>query len=368
MSESGIFGFTKAQLTPIIYSLASESVDDFRIQFNLKKKNQNGIIGEYLTPTITCTTQAGASHEYMMFVRRAKNTDWSRLQAHHYSYLNKNGVPVPRLYGVLTDNEGREVLFLEFLDEVTVANDVFYKNPTTFRSFLEIMARLNSIKTTIEYAAEVGRDMAIREGYTRNWNTWLPWSIHILDQIEEYAASDLLGEKIKRFCQSNQADVKVLKCIALELMRVVPNLPSGLIHGDFHPGNMGWSKESKELVVFDFEDIMFDTRFYDIAIIIGGHGTDKKSREKQRELAEIYLSAYRKNTDISLTLEDFLKEITIVWFARKLNLWEFLPAELDGPSYEAGSKGNTRQARLDLLYNNLDVLVNRAADIETLLS
>jgi Ser/Thr protein kinase RdoA (MazF antagonist) len=36
-------------------------------------------------------------------------------------------------------------------------------------------------------------------------------------------------------------------------MHIVPNLPVGLVHGDFHPGNMGWRKKSKELVVFDFE-------------------------------------------------------------------------------------------------------------------
>ncbi len=368
MSESTIFDFTKAQLLPIVSTLASEKVYDFNIRFDHQKASPNGIVGEYLVPTITWETGAGGSLERTLFVRRSKKVEWGRLQAHHYTFLSENGVPVPRLYGVLSDSQGREVLFLEYLDEVTAANDAFNEDLGKFQKYLEIMARLNGVKPTVEYAADIGRDMAQREGYTRNWNTWLPWSIHVLNQIERYAESDLLGEQIKRFCQSNQVEIKTLKRIALELMRVVPNLPVGLVHGDFLPGNTGWRKKSKELVVFDFEDIMFDTRFYDVAFILGGRDTDEKRSAIQRDLAEIYLKAYSQYGGSTLRIEDFLKEITIVWYARKLNLWEYLPPDLHGPSYESGVAGNTRQARLDLLHKNMSILVSRAVQIGTLLA
>jgi len=368
MSESEIFDITKAQLLPIVSNIASEKVDDFHIRFDQQKTSPNGIRGEYLIPTMTCETGSGDSLECTLFVRRPKNTEQGWLQAHHYTFLSENGVPVPRLYGVLSDNQGREVLFLEYLDEVMVANDAFYEDLGTLQKYLEIMARLNAVKPTVAYAADVGRDMARREGYTRNWNTWLPWSIYVLNQIEKYVESDLLGEKIKRFCQSNQVEIKTLKRIALELMHVVPNLPVGLVHGDFLPGNTGWRKKSKELVVFDFEDIMFDTRFYDVAFILGGWEIEEKRSATQRDLAEIYLKAYSQCGGSTLRIEDFLKEITIVWYARKLNLWEYLPPDLHGPSYESGSNGNTRQARLDLLYKNMSVLVSRAVQIESLLT
>jgi len=367
MSEYKIFDITKAQLLPIVSNIASEKVDDFHIRFEHQKTSTNGIIGEYLIPTITYKTGAGDSLEHTLFVRRPKSTKPGKLQAHHYTFLNKNGVPVPRLYGALLDSQGREVLFLEHLNEVTVSNNAFLGDLSTLQAFLELIAKFNSTKPTIEYAADVGRDMADREGYTRNWNTWLPWSIHVLNQIERYAEGDLLGEQIKQFCQSNQTEIKTLKRIALELIHVVPNLPVGLVHGDFHPGNTGRRKESKELVVFDFHDTMFDARFYDIAIILGGWGIEEKRSVAQHELAEIYLKAYSRYGGDTLAIEDFLKEITLVWYARKLNLWEHLPADLHGPYYVSGAKGNTRQARLELLYKNMSALVSKMDHVGSLI-
>jgi Ser/Thr protein kinase RdoA (MazF antagonist) len=230
------------------------------------------------------------------------------------------------------------------------------------------MARLNAIKPTVEYAADVGRDMADRD-FTMNWKTWLPWSIYVLDHIEKYAEKHLLGEQIMRFCQNNQAKIKTLKRIALELMHVVTYLPVGLIHGDFLPGNTGWRNKPRELVVFDFEDILFDTRFYDIAFVLGGWDIEGKHSATQRDLAEIYLKAYSQYGGNTVRIENFLKEITVVWYARKLNLWEYFPPDLlNAPSYESGMPGNTRQARLDLLYKNMNILVSRAAQIEALLA
>ena len=229
------------------------------------------------------------------------------------------------------------------------------------------MAILNSLKPTVEYAANIGRDMAYREGYTRNWNTWLPWSIHILNQIEKYAVSDLLDDTIKKFCQSNQDEIQILKRIALELMHVVPNLPVGLIHGDFLPGNTGWRKTPKELVVFDFEDIVFDTRFYDIAFVLGGWDIEGKHSATQHELAEIYLKTYFQCGGSTIRMEDFTREITMVWYARKLNLWGYLPPDLHGPSYELGAFRNTRQERLDAIYESLSMLVSRVDHIGSLI-
>ena len=367
MSESKIFDITKTQLLPIVCDIASNKVDDFLIRFDHQKTSPNGIMGEYLIPTITCDTGSGDSLEFTLFVRRPKGVRWNRLQAHHYAFLSKNGIPVPRLYGVLSDSQGREVLFLEHLDEFAVSNDAFYEDADTLIKYLEIMAKFNSVKPTVEYAADVGRDMADRN-FTMNWKTWLPWSIYVLDHIEKYAEKHLLGEQINRFCQSNQAEIKTLKRIALELIHIVPNLPVGLIHGDFLPGNTGWRKKPRELVVFDFEDILFDTRFYDIAFVLGGWDIEGKHSATQHDLAENYLKTYFQCGGSTLRIEDFIREITVVWYARKLNLWEYLPPDLlHAPSYESGMPGTTRQARLDLLYENISMLVSKIGHIGSLL-
>ena len=81
-----------------------------------------------MVPTISYEIESGGSFKRTLFVRRPKEVGWGRLQAHHYTFLSENGVPTPRLYGVLSDSKGREVLFLEYLDEVTVANKAFYED------------------------------------------------------------------------------------------------------------------------------------------------------------------------------------------------------------------------------------------------
>ncbi len=367
MGEIALFGFTKDQLSPIVDSVAGTSVQDFTIRLDHSRAGLNGICGEYLVPTILCRTEGGDSYEFTLFVRRRKDTQPGRRQAPHYSVLSEHGVPVPRLYGVLEDSQGREVLFLELLDEVTVSDDTFYQDTDAFVQFLAIAARLNAVKPTTDYAAEIGRAMAGRGGYTRNWNTWLPWSIHVLDRIEEYAGRSLLDEQLGRFCLSRRAEIRTLKRIALELIRVIPRLPVGLVHGDFHPGNTGWRRKPRELAVFDFEDMMFDTRFYDVAVVLGGPEPGNPGRARQTDLAEAYLNVYSQSGRSAPSLDDFLREISVVWFARKLNLWEHLPEDLSGPGHVPQATWDTREARLDSLYRTMSMLVGAADNVVNLI-
>jgi aminoglycoside phosphotransferase (APT) family kinase protein len=367
MSEPVLFEFTKDQLLLIVNNIASTPVQDFDVRFECRKASSNGICGEYVVPTITCRTEAEESLEFTLFVRRRNDTERGWLQAPHYSFLSKNGVPVPRLYGVLEDSQGREVLFLELLDEVTISDDAFYRDVDAVSRLLAIAGRLNGVKPTTDYAAQVGRAMAERKGYTRNWNTWLPWSIHILDRIEECAGRHLLGDELDRFCLSRRAEIQNLRQIALDLIRIVPGFPVGLVHGDFHPQNTGWRKKPRELVVFDFEDMMLDTRFYDAALVLGGPEKEDKRRARQLDLAAVYLDAYSQAGGAAPPLEEFLREISIVWFARKLNLWEYLPGDLRGPHYLPGKTGDLRKARLESLHQNLSMLVSAAGSVEDLI-
>jgi hypothetical protein len=367
MSKPVLFEFTENQLLPIVDSIARTPVQDFSVRLEHNKASLNGICGEYLVPTIVCRTQAGESLEFTLFVRRRNDTEPGWLQAPHYSFLGKTGVPIPRLFGVLDDSQGREVLFLELLDEVTISDDAFYRDTDAITQFLAIAGRLNGVKPTTDYAAQVGRAMAERKGYTRNWNTWLPWSIHVLHRIEEYAGKHLLGEQLERFCLSRRAEIQTLKRIALDLIHIVPGFPIGLVHGDFHPQNTGWRKKPRELVVFDFEDIMLETRFYDVALVLGGPETEDKRRARQLDLAALYLDAYSQAGGTVPALEEFLREMSIVWFARKLNLWEHLPKDLRGPHYLPGETGDVRKARLDSLYQNLSMLVSTSGSVEALI-
>jgi thiamine kinase-like enzyme len=367
MNSSDIFNISKDKLLSIFSDIASEALDDFQVRYDHVKSSKNGIMGKFLIPTVTCQTKSGDTTEFTLFVRRRKKSDPGRLQAHHYDFLKGYGIPVPCLYGVLRDEQGSEVVFLEHLEEITSTENRLFDNPDTLKEFVKLMARFNSIRPTVDYAARLGWDMAERD-FTMNWKTWMTWSVFVLDYIEKNAAQDLFDERIKQFCQSGSPGISELKNIALELVYIIPSLPVGYIHGDFLPANTGWRKDPRELVVFDFEDVLLDTRFYDIAYFIGGWDIEGKHPPTQRELAEIYLENYVRHGGDKVNIEDFIREITLVWYARKLNLWEYLPEDMLGaPSYKSGMPGETREERLDLVYNNLLILTDTLDTIYSML-
>jgi hypothetical protein len=367
MDKSDIFNIPKDRLLSIFSDIVSEKVEDFHVRYEHRKNSENGIMGEFRIPTVTCRIASGDITEFTLFVRRRKKADIGRLQAHHYAFLSNKGVPVPRLYGALPDEQGREVIFLEHLEEIAETEEDFYRDMKNLKEFLELMARFNSVRLTVDYAAEIGWDMAERD-FTMNWKTWMTWSIFVLDYIEKNAEKDLFDERIKRFCRSGEPGINSLKRVALELAYVIPSLTVGYIHGDFLPGNTGWRKDPRELVVFDFEDVLLDTRFYDIAFFIGGWDIEGKHPVTQRELAEIYLENYIRHGGDKINIEDFIREIMLVWYARKLNLWEYLPADMLGaPSYDSGMPGEKREERLDLVYTNLHILLNELGTVYSIL-
>jgi Ser/Thr protein kinase RdoA (MazF antagonist) len=43
-----------------------------------------------------------------------------------------------------------------------------------------------------------------------------------------------------------------------------------VVHGDFHPGSVGWRMTGEgELVLFDFEDVMIDFLLCEVAVYLG---------------------------------------------------------------------------------------------------
>lgn len=367
MVESSVFDLSKEQLLPLLSDIVSDEVEEFDIRYQHQKRSENGIVGEFEIPTFTCRTISGEKCEFTLFVRRRKKFDEGRRQTHHYDFLKSNKVPVPSLYGTLLDSQNREVLFMEHLEENTDTKEEFFEDAEVMNEFLELMARFNSLKPTVHYAARMGWDMAERD-FTMNWKTWLTWSIFVLEYIENNADKNLFSRRIKEFCNSEEPRIDLLTDVALKLTYVVPSLPVGYVHGDFMPHNTARRQGTNELVVFDFEDVLLDTRFYDIARVIGGWDVERNHPESQRDVAKVYLDYYMKHGGDSVGIEDFIREVTLVWYARKLNLWEYLPADVLGaPSYDSGMPGKTRNERLDLVYGNMIVLWNSLDTINSFL-
>lgn len=369
VEASAVFGFPKTSLVPIVTALAGEPVRSFRLEWKYEKRGLNGICGEYLIPTFSYTTNSGRTAEANVFVRRPNKKRKGTDQAYHYAYLQEAGVPVPNLYGVLKDEEGREVLFLEHLREVTISDEEFWRNPQNAESLLSMLARFNAVSLTPEYIGVVGKAMAYRGVSTIEcWNLWLPFSVHMLQKVWEHALDGSLGRDLRKYCSQRAERLEQLQELAVRLLHPVNALESGLIHGDLHPGNVGWRYTNDELVLFDFEDLMIATKCYDVAMCIGAPENYRDYPCPRRDLAQHYLEHVREAGGSTIPLERFLKDLLIVWFARKINLWELLPPDLDGPSYESIDSSQARQDRCDELLRLLDTLCQQITTVKEILA
>jgi len=365
MTDPDIFGLPRSQVQSVLAAACRQTITDYTVRFG-KKQSSEGICGEYLLPTFRARTQSAGTVEVPMFIRRQLRKSVGNRQAHHYEFLASRGVPVPSIYGSLIDGEEREIIFLELLDEVHGSDAQLLAQPDYVQKYLGLAASLSAAKSTIDYIGQLGHDLTKRD-FVMNWADWLPWSVHILGRIEHRALSGDLGDNLKDYCTRNSAKLAHLRRIAVALMAAVRALPLGLVHGDLRPGNTGWRRQDRQLVLFDFEDIMIDARFYDVAQVLGGPRPLRPGTKSNTDLAELFLDTYAGLSGERVDMRTFLDEIQIAWAARKVNLWEYLPPEVGGPSYDHRAFVGEEERRRDLLQMNLSLLVESAAALSGIL-
>lgn len=318
-ANSPIFKIPFADLHPIVKKIVGVPIDSYKIVIQQKKLGPSGICGDYLVPTIDYLLKSGKRGKITVFVRRPHRKRPGSLQQHHYEYLASQGIPIPKLYGVITDTKGREVLFLEYLEEI-VNEDAFLRDKNKTKEYLSLMARFNVIELSLEYIAQLGQDMANRE-WVLNWDIWLTWAIRALDILQKRALNDELDKPLKVLFQKSPQKLIGLREMSVKLMNYINGFKKGYVHGDFYPGNLGWRRDDKELVVFDFEDVMINNRFYDVARYLGAPDKTEERCDTQNNLAKYYLKEYRSFGGDSVSVKEFLREIYITWLAWKCNLW-----------------------------------------------
>jgi len=255
----------------------------------------------------------------------------------------------------LIDGEGREIIFLELLDELQGTDTQLFAQADFLQQFLRLAASMAAVRPTMDYLGRLGYDLGQRD-HVRNWAVWIPWSIHILHRIERCAQLGELGPSLKEYCARNADKLAGLRRITEGLLSAVRLLPLGLVHGDLRPANTGWRRRDRHLVLFDFEDIMLDVRFYDIAQVPGGPRPLLPETKSNEELAALFLDAYIEHGGEQVDMRTFLNETHIAWLSRKVNLWEYLPHEAGGPAYDHRALVSDRERRCDLLRENLSLL------------
>jgi hypothetical protein len=360
-ASSGIFGLPRDLVRAVLETACGEPVIDYTARLR-QRTGLEGIFGEYLVASFTARTRSGLRTELPMFVRRQLRPSDRKRQAHHYEYLSAAGVPLPRLYGSHVDAEGREILFLELLDEIGASDEALLARPDYLEELLPVVAGLAAVPLTDDYVGRLGYDMAGRD-FVLNWGGWLPWSVHILGRIEARAPAGDLGDGLRDYCAANPQAIRGLKRLCLPLMGAVRSLPVGLVHGDMRPGNTGRRAADGALVLYDLEDLSIDARFYDAGLILGGPRTLVAGTHSNDELAGLFLESYVARSGRAVSLETFLREARIVWAARRINLWEMLPPSAGGPPYDSRAFATDREEREARFLATLTDLVESLASL-----
>jgi hypothetical protein len=353
--NTSIFDLPECVLHSVLAAACQEPITAYSVRLS-QRTGVEGICGEYLTAVFRAETDRAREVEIPMFIRRQRRACEHRRQAHHYTYLTANGVPVPLLYGSHVDSQGREIILLELLDEAGAPDDVLLARQDYLEDYFHLAAALAAVQLTDDHVGRLGYELAGRD-FVMNWGDWLPWSAHILRRIESHAETGDLGDSLKEYCSKNSPALARLRRTCLPLMHAVRASPLGLVHGDFRPGNTGRRRLDRQLVLYDLEDLSIDARFYDVAQILGGPRPLLAGTDSNNELAEFFLDIYADRSGQRLALEVFLGEARLAWAARKINLWEYLPPSVGGPPYDQQAFVGDKVERSEKLSSTLAQLV-----------
>jgi hypothetical protein len=359
-----LFKISYPELKEILQGNFEHSITSIQYEVTEKKVGMPGICGEYIIPRIVLVFKDRTATTLTLFARRQLNSRESK-QAHHYKYLNGLGIPAPKLYGTKCDAMGCEILLLNYESEIG-DEKAFFSSEENIRKFIDLAARLSCIHLPLEYLALIGRDMAGKND-TRDWKTWMPWSIYILDRVWQLARKGDLNRDMERLCGSYLIKTE-LQTNALALLQRINSLEVGLSHSDFRPNNMVLLA-GDQLGLIDFEDMILDARHYDIARYLGAPASLFKWDEGLRD---DYLDYFMKRNDFygggKLNRLAFKQELFQIWYTRTLNLWEWLPNEYGGPGYDFTPAGRDKNERCANLYQQLAALVENRNTIAQVMS
>jgi len=198
-----IFDLSHADLQPIVESIAGEAVATFDVRVDTRVHGRYGLGGDKTIPTFSYETRSGHTGQATVLAKRQETP--SLREADHYRYLAARGAPIPLLYGFVEDSQRREIIFLEYLDEIT-STDWFTKDDAKFRCFLSLIAHLNAIRPCQEYV-----------GMLKSSPGHLIWSERLSDARQSFeviwprAQSGTLGDAFRDLCVADNGGLELLQ-------------------------------------------------------------------------------------------------------------------------------------------------------------
>lgn len=307
-----VFGLTKGQLMPVVESVAGEPVAWFGVSIGHALASEHyGGRGEKVIPTFEYRTQRGRTGMRTIFAKQHCNTGPN--EALHYKWLTEQRAPIPRIYWAISGTEARDIIFLEQIDPFTGDEERFVSDDDTFLQFLSLTARFNAIRPCEEYAARLPCK--------------LPWMgcetlVSTLEGFWEHAVRGEAGEEVKRICSEDEL-VRLVK-VAGRMAEPIACMKQALSHWDHRPNNMGWRKETGEMVIFDLEDTMIGPWFDDVADWLGAPDIVQQRCRPREELTRHYVEQLERWGGERAAVEELLEETYVLWILhalRSLDWW-----------------------------------------------
>jgi len=298
-----VSGLSEAQLRTVVESAVGRRVSAISTSFHHRITGHPGYRGEKCIPTFRCTASDGTRSEVTMFVKRLSHPEGG--ETRQIAFLAGVGAPIPKLYGVLKDKDGHDILFLEYLPIVYRDEDV-YSNPDRLRRFLRLAAQLNTLPLprTDDVLPSHADLFKIPEA-----------QISVLTDVAEHATGGNLGDELKRFFTGGAPVLPHLQQLLARLSTRVKSFPLGFVHGDFWPFHTGSRDDSQEILAIDLGCACLAPRFFDIAPFIGPPDTEANPCMRSEDVARAYLAEYNPKSGGSTQLKEILLEADAVWTA-----------------------------------------------------
>lgn len=256
-------------------------------------------------------------------------------EALHYRFLSRFNAPIPKLYASFSKKGFNDVIVTEVVEPFLVDDDSLYKQKEEiFKPFIETTAKFNSINITDKYKEKLIKD------YDLVKNHILPMDKKIINAFEKMRTLDVYSA-LSKFC--DKVTENKLLLLHKKACESILNMKKGLYHWDHKPRNMGFSNLQNKFVIFDLEDTLWEPRFFNIGMHIGGNDKHEKKYESREKLAKLYLDIYNTEKNNKISVDCLLNESYPIWIAFKL-------LDLLYVIYEAGNEPRNKKDRNNTEY------------------
>ena len=255
--------------------------------------------------TLSFTTLGHRDGEVSIFVKRQAG-DRGFKETPHYEYLNRNQLPVPKMYGSLLDDDQMEILFLEDVLPDTEGSRLL-DTPDHFSEFLSLAARINALRPQGNYGDGL---------YYFGWERRIARGMHAVDEIWCAAGRGRLGRELGTVCSPIRREA--LLYLGESLASDVSTMERGYTHNEYRPEQIGRKPGTGEMVVFDLRTTGQGPRFTDVAPWLGVPNRVVKAEETPVERADHYLHQYLAAGGAPVSLEMLVSEARLLWQASAL--------------------------------------------------